>query len=449
MVRPRGVAVTGVDSASLAAKRGIVAGSRLLRINGLPVRDELDLVFYSSGARLRIEFLEPNGELRQITLVKAHDKNLGIEIEPLRPRRCRNRCIFCFIDQNPSGLRPTLYVKDEDLRLSFTHGHYITTTSLRPADLKRIVAQRLSPLYISVHATNPDLRRRMIGLAPGEGPDLLDTLRFLAKHRIQFHTQIVLCPGWNDGAELERSLDDLEEFRPALLSVAVVPVGLTAHREGLEDLKPMTPAWAKAVIDQVTPRQQRFLEEEGERVVLLADEFYLMANARIPDYSDEEIEAQIENGVGMVNLFWRDAKKIEKMVARRKLSDASKSGAKPLRAALLTGLLGVRVLEPLVDQLNAVKNLRVEIIALENSLYGPGVTVSGLLPGCDFDRGIQNAGPIDIALIPDNALRAEGDRFLDDVTLEELRPRHPKIEIRVVSGGAAEIASTLISLKSH
>jgi putative radical SAM enzyme (TIGR03279 family) len=269
----RGVKVVAADPAGPAAARGLVAGSRLLRINGAPVRDELDLFYLSADPVLEIEYLDLRGRAHRASVVKACQTDLGVEIEPLRARRCRNRCIFCFIDQNPPGLRPSLYVKDEDFRLSFTHGHYITATSLCPGDLRRIVSQRLSPLYISVHATRHDLRRRMLGIFPRPTPDILETLRFLARGRIDFHTQIVLCPGWNDGEELERTLDDLEELLPSLLSVAVVPVGLTDHREGLEPIRRMTPTRARGVIDQIAPRQRRLRRRHGKRVVLLADEF--------------------------------------------------------------------------------------------------------------------------------------------------------------------------------
>jgi len=424
------------DPDGLGGAHGLCAGARVLRINGEAVRDELDFFFLSADSVLRIEFLDTKGRGRRALIPHSPQAPLGIAVEALRPRRCRNRCIFCFVDQNPKGLRRSLYVKDEDFRLSFTHGHYITTTGLRSADLSRIVRQRLSPLYISVHATRHDLRCRMLGLAPEEVIDLLDTLRLFAGHRIGFHTQIVLCPGWNDGAELDRTLDDLEQFVPWLLSVAVVPVGLTAHRAGLAPLQSVTPARARKVIQQIAPRQEQLLRRLGKRLVLLADEFYLLAGKPIPPYTREEMETQIENGVGMVSAFWRKWDRVAPKLPKRLQM--------PLRAVLLTGLLGPRVLGPLVERLNEIAGLGVEVVALENSLYGPSVTVSGLLPGADFDQGLRMAAGCDVALLPVNALRAEGDRFLDDVTLEELRRRHPELRIKVVEGGAREIAASLL-----
>jgi len=449
------------------------------------------------------------GVPHEIVIVKPPDAPLGIEIEAIRPRGCRNKCVFCFIDQNPPHLRRPLYFKDEDFRLSFTHGHYITATNLTRADLTRIAEQRLSPLYISVHATPHELRCRMLGVDPAQTPDLLDVLRFLADRRIEFHAQIVLCPGWNDGAALDRTLDDLESFLPALLSVAVVPVGLTAHRQGLPRLEPVTPRLARAVIAQVLPRQKRLRRKLGHRIALLADEFYLLAGAEPPRYTPDEISSQIENGVGMIADFWRDwpsaasttatdattattaraatatraattepragraearttngfAAAIQAAAARAATATRAATAAKaattaraipkslpqPRRVVLLTGLLGARVLEPLVTRLNKVRGLDLRVIALENSLYGRGVTVSGLLPGADFERGLElaEANGADLVLLPGNALRPHDNRFLDDLLLDDLQTRHPSIRIQAVQGGACDILAAVIHSPHH
>ncbi|HUT25644.1 MAG TPA: DUF512 domain-containing protein [Sumerlaeia bacterium] len=444
-----GVAITAVEAGSPAAEAGLAPGGRLLSINGSAVRDELDLFFFTSDPQLDVQFLRPDGSRGEAAIAKGGGLALGIEIEPLHPRRCRNRCVFCFIDQNPPGLRSALYLKDEDFRLSFTHGHYITATDLTPADLDRIVEQRLSPLYISVHATRHDLRCRLLGVKPSRAPNLLKTLRFLAENRIAFHCQIVLCPNWNDGEELDRTLDDLKSLEPACLSVAVVPVGLTAHREGLEPLEAATPEWAGAVIPQLAPRRQRASRQgrlpagAGRRRVLLADEFYLLAGTEPPPYSQEEIDCQIENGVGMVASFWQGwdkaRERLAKPSARSSLaSSVSKAGRK--RVAMLTGKLGEKILQPLAAELNASKETEVRVVALENSLFGPSVTVSGLLPGADFDRALAELGDgADLVLLPANALRPEDERFLDDLTLSDLRARNPGVRIEAIAGGAVEI----------
>jgi len=547
--QPKGVRVISVAVGSCAARKGIEAGGRILAINGSSVRDEIDLLFLGADARLKITYeppllgvrepcsrlrdgkpgvllgggkrppstsaagekqgasmacalqnktpANPAAALREIVIVKPPDTPLGIEIEAIRPQGCRNKCVFCFIDQNPAGLRRPLYFKDEDFRLSFTHGHYITATNLTRADLSRIAAQRLSPLYISVHATPHELRCRMLGVDPAKTPDLLDVLRFLADRRIEFHAQIVLCPGWNDGAALERTLDDLESFLPALLSVAVVPVGLTAHREGLPRLEPVTPALAREVIAQVLPRQKRLRRKLGHRIVLLADEFYLLAGAEPPRYTPDEISSQIENGVGMIADFWQGWPRCATTItasddttanaaiqaaasattaraataattalaATANASTAAtaavraatsartipKSLAQPRRVVMLTGLLGARVLEPLVTRLNKVRGLDLRVIALENSLYGRGVTVSGLLPGADFERGLESAGAngADLVLLPGNALRPHDNRFLDDLLLGDLQTRHPSIRIQAVRGGACDILAAVVHSPHH
>jgi putative radical SAM enzyme (TIGR03279 family) len=504
--QPKGVRVVSVAAGSCAARKGIEAGGRILAINGSPVRDEIDLLFLAADARLKITYQPPDETAsRDISITKTPDTPLGIEIEPLRPRGCRNKCVFCFIDQNPPHLRRPLYFKDEDFRLSFTHGHYITATNLTRADLSRIAGQRLSPLYISVHATPHELRCRMLGVDPAKTPDLLDVLRFLADRRIEFHAQIVLCPGWNDGAALDRTLDDLESFLPALLSVAVVPVGLTAHREGLPRLEPVTPRLAREVIAQVLPRQKRLRRKLGHRIALLADEFYLLAGVKPPRYTPDEISSQIENGVGMVADFWQGWPSAASTTANTSTTTANtsttantakansagtmapsavgtmapsaavtgaatartpstraatatnatrtipKSLPRPRRVVLLTGLLGARVLEPLVARLSKVKGLDLRVIALENSLYGRGVTVSGLLPGADFERGLESAEAkgADLVLLPGNALRPHDSRFLDDLLLDDLQTRHPSILVQAVQGGACDILAAIIHFPHH
>jgi NifB/MoaA-like Fe-S oxidoreductase len=480
------VAVASVAPASPAARVGVAPRDLLLALDGAPVRDELDLAFYGAADRLVLRYL-PHGarRARNVAVEKEPGQDLGIEIVSPPPRCCRNRCIFCFIHQNPKGLRAPLYVKDEDLRLSFAHGHYITATSFDASDEARILEQRLTPLYVSVHATDPDVRARMLGLrgagASGRGgsekgavrqavpykadasargglekaavrqaapcgadararADILPLLKRLARKRIAFHTQIVLCPGWNDGAQLDRTLDDLESLGAALLSVAIVPVGLTAHRAGLEPLRPVTPELAREVIAQAAPRQRRLRAVRGERTVLLADEFYLLAGRATPRYTADERTCQIENGVGMIDDFL-----VGWSAAARRLPPRL---ARPLRVAVLTGLLGARVLEPIALALaSRLPNLRLEVEAIENSLYGPSVTVSGLLPGRDFARALDAAVArgAQLVLLPANALRrGDDERFLDDVTLDDLRRRHPRVRIEIVDGRARDLARSIV-----
>ena len=433
----RGVQIRSVESESPAERIGIRTGGRLVAIDGSPVRDELDLIFLSSERFLKIEWIDTSSAVRRKTVRKRYDESLGITLEPLKPRRCRNRCIFCFVDQNPPSARSALRFKDEDFRLSFTHGHYITARNLAPDDLERIASQRLSPLYVSVHATRHDLRCRMLGVSPRRTADLMDTLRLLVRGGIEFHTQIVLCPGWNDGAELDRTLDDLETLGEAVQSIAVVPVGLTVHRKGLTPLDPLTPSLARDLIRQVAPRQKRLARQYGHRTVLLADEIFLVAGEELPRYKQDEIESQIENGVGMIARFREGWERAVKRLPARVLPKR--------RVTLLTGLLGARVLEPLIERLGEIDGLRVDVLALENTFFGRSVTVSGLLSGADFDRGVAQAKRPDKVLLPANALRPDDLRFIDDLTLDELRAKHPTSHIEPIEGGAREVLRAILN----
>lgn len=418
---PEGVEIVSVETRSPADKAGLAPGDRLIRIGGMPVRDILDLMFLTTEPILELDCRKKDGgSVETIDIVKRSDDSLGIEIEEMRTRRCGNKCIFCFIDQNPAKMRETIYVKDEDFRLSFIHGNYITGCNLTDADLERIVEQRFSPLYFSVHATDHKLRCSMLGRKPEKTRSVMEILQYLKQHHIDFHCQIVLCPHWNDGEALEKSLDALESLMPSLLSVAVVPVGLTAHRDGLAKIEAVNADCARRIIDQITPRQLRLREEYGERIVLLADEFYLLADVNIPEYSEEERQCQIENGVGMVADFWFGWEK-----AARRLPEKM---ASPRKWLFLTGKLGAIVLEPLRQRLEKIENLEIEILALTNSLYGEEVTVSGLLAGRDFQAGIQKS-EADFVFIPPNALRPVDARFLDDLSLDDLQMAFPDKEI--------------------
>ena len=327
-----GTRVVSVDPAGACAEVGVAAGSRRLAINGTLVWDAIDVAFSAAESELDIEWERPDGRHAEARVVKAEGAALGIEVEPLKPRACAHRCIFCFADQNPPGVRRSLRFKDDDFRLSFAGGNYISATSLSADDLDRIVEQRLSPLYVSVHATRHDLRCRMMGVDADSEGEILDVLRFLAENRIAWHAQVVVCPGWNDGAELDRTLDDLESLAPWMLSVAVVPVGLTAHRDGLTALERVDARGAREVVERVGGRHERQIAERGRRTVLLADEMYLLAEVDTPDYSEDEMTCQIENGVGMVADFLQDWPSVADSLPR------GREGT--LRAVVMTGSLG-------------------------------------------------------------------------------------------------------------
>ncbi len=426
---PRGALIVGVSPGSPAARAGLAPGSRLVSINGRPVRDDIDLLFLSADEALSLIFLDGEGRERRARLRKSYEQDLGIALEEYPIRRCNNRCVFCFIDQNPPGLRAALYFKDGDFRMSFTHGNYITTTNLSQADLERIAAQRLSPLYISVHSTNEELRLRMLGVK--KAPPILERLRFLTGNGIDLHTQIVLCPGWNDGAELERTARELAALGPRLLSIAVVPVGRSDYRAGLPPLRPVSAAEAGAALRLFERLRGELERGREERLLFCADELYLLAGAPWPEYGDCDVLHQLENGVGMLYHFYDGFEDYWAGALRR-------PGAARRRVAALTGGLGAIALAPLAQTLNAVDGLEFRPIALRNSLFGASVTVSGLLPGRDFAAGARAHPGFDRYLIPGNALRDDGV-FLDDMTLADASEQAGAALV-AIEGGAEALA---------
>ncbi len=399
--------VAAVEPGGLAHRLSLAPGDQLLAINRHRLRDEIDLLFWSADGIETLSWRTPAGRTVRRRLDPSPEEPLRLTLDPPRPRVCGNDCVFCFVHQNPRGLRRTLYLKDEDYRLSFLHGNYITGTSLSPADLRRIVAMHLSPLHFSVHTTDPALRGRMLGRRGL--PDIMRLLRRLARGGIELHTQIVVCPGWNDGAEIERTVRDLLTLRPSLRSIALVPVGLTAHRVGLPTIPAIDGDFARAFIAFAEPLQREAEAAAGEPVLFLTDEWSLRAGQPAPDYTDLPFPHQIENGVGLIWFFLRDSKRPRRALPR------------PWRVAALTAPLAARGLAAFWQELNDVESLTVEPIALENSLLGPPVTVTGLLPGRDFQRAIRaRAGDFDQFLLPGNALRESDHLFLDDLPLRNL-----------------------------
>ncbi|MCX8038282.1 MAG: DUF512 domain-containing protein [Candidatus Sumerlaeia bacterium] len=426
-----GVLITKVEPAGAAARIGLRAGDRLLSLNGHPLGDQIDVQFYSAARRLRVKWLR-NGVESERGVCLRPGEGWGWELEPFAPRRCNNRCPFCFVLQLPRGLRRALYFRDEDYRLSFLYGHYITGTNLMAGDLERIVRQRLSPLYISVHATDPQLRARLLGRTFGV-PPITELLDFLAAHDIQFHAQIVVCPDWNDGAALLQTLADLRRYHPALRSVAVVPVGLTAHRAHLPRIRPVTPRYAAATLELLAPIMRQWQRALGERVLFAADEWYLRAGLPAPDYRGVDIAPQFENGVGMVGQFLRPWRQIERRLPRRLPSGS---------VAVVTGVSASVFLKPIVRRLNKIAGLRVRLIVVCNRLFGPTVTVSGLLAGRDILDALLSCPRADRYLLPANCLRPWDHLFLDDLSLEQMADRLGK-PVVPVEGTCRELVSTV------
>ncbi len=405
------VTVTGVEPQSLAAQKRICAGWQLVSMNGHPVNDVLDYRFYLTEPVLTLLFKD-GAKSRAVTIHKAEYDDIGLEFATYlmdEQRACRNKCVFCFIDQLPKGMRDSLYFKDDDSRLSFLFGNYITLTNLTDEDVERIIQMHISPIHISVHTTDPDLRCKMMNNRfAGER---LTYLRRLADAGIELKCQLVLVPEWNDGAALEKTLADLTALAPALKSVAAVPVGLTRHREGLTPLRLFTAEESAAVIDAMDKANARVMEQGGARLFFPSDEFYLAAGRPMPDADHYGDFPQLENGVGMSALL-----KDQFLTALADTDTAPKGS----RLVVATGRLAAPLLQELVDE--AAKkwhNLHVTVKAIRNDFFGETITVAGLVTGQDIAaqlKGVQ----ADLVLFPDSMLRREGDCFLDDMTPAEL-----------------------------
>lgn len=414
------IRIKSVEPDSLGSYLGLKPGDRLLKIDGRKVQDHLDYRFRiadcSPELELEIVRMDPSGNGRRelVTVDKDEDTDLGVEFEDFAIRRCANDCVFCFIDQNPAGLRESLYFRDGDYRMSFLYGHYITMTNMGTRDLERIVEQRLSPLYISVHATEPELRRKLF--LYGKDDHLLDKMRYLVDHGIELHGQVVLCPTLNDGPHLRRTLDDLHPLSPGLRSVAIVPVGLTAHREGLTPIPPVTPEMAREFTAEYAGLDQTYRHADGGRFVLLSDEWYVLAGQEVPPASFYEDLAIEENGVGQVRAIL-DRFQLEQKRFPRALD-------KPTHFTIATGVLAGGIFrEHVLPRLNAIGNLTVELHVIHNTLFGESVTVAGLLSGKDFIDQLSGRELGAAVWATYRILNDGGELTLDDMTLPNISQR--------------------------
>ncbi|MCI0370317.1 MAG: DUF512 domain-containing protein [candidate division NC10 bacterium] len=409
-MRAEGVLVAAVVPGSPAEAAGLRPGDRLLAVNNAAVRDVIDLRFQSAEESLRLTWRDAEGKERRTAIALAPGEGLGVEETPFTIRACSNRCIFCFVHQNPKGMRRGLSFKDEDYRMSFLAGHYITMTNLTEADLDRIVTQRLSPLYISVHATEGALRNRILGNP--HAPDPLPQLRRLAASRITLHCQVVVCPGINDGPHLARTVADLADLHPAVASVALVPVGLTAHREGLPSLPPPTPAYARDLIATAAGWQRAYRRRLRTRLVFPSDEFFLLAGLPVPGAGTYEGFPLRENGVGMVRHFLREAGRL--------LCRLPAALPVPRHVTAVTGELAAPVLVPVIERLNGVGALRVDAAVVPNTFYGGSISAAGLLTGGDILKALKSRYLGEVILLPEVCFRHDRDVFLDDLSLEGL-----------------------------
>jgi putative radical SAM enzyme (TIGR03279 family) len=405
------VKVSRVEQNSIAEQLSIEPGTELLTVNGRPLADFLDWEFLAADEELVIEARQPDGEEIIYELERLDGEPLGISLEPPSVRRCANRCEFCFIEGLPPGLRKPLYIRDDDYRLSFAYGNFATLSNVKERDIDRILEYRLSPLYVSVHATNHEARKILLNNT--RVPDIKSQLSRLAAGGIQFHCQMVIVPALNDEGVLEESLGDLWSMGDAVLSAAVVPVGLTQFSH-LYTGKTMDRDTARAILEQVEAWGRRASDERGETWVFGSDELYMLAERELPGPSHYGDFAQIENGVGSVtSLRMRVAAGLGRLPRR----DGQRIG-------IVTGLAMAPLMQPLLDNLSDASGAEFELIVAESSLFGPTITTAGLLVGKDILGALQQRHDLDLALIPAETIN-EDSVFLDDYTLESVRDALP------------------------
>jgi len=429
-----------IDAESAALRAGLEPGDEILSIDGHEITDILDLRYYSYDPKLKLRVRKANGKEKTVRVRKDEGEELGVQFEEFlmdKPRHCANRCVFCFIDQMPPGMRDTLYFKDDDLRMSFLMGNYITLTNLSERDLARICEMRISPVNVSVHTTDPDLRVKMLKNPRAAG--CFETMQRLADARIAMNCQIVLCPGFNDGDALRKTLTDLMSLYPAVPSVSVVPVGLTKYRDGLEKLTPVSPEKAAETIDIVDEIGAVCMEKFDSRMAYCADELYLKAGREIPEFEYYEDFPQIENGIGMMASL-RD--EVEQA--------AEENTARTFRPfSIATGVAAGEFMRKMVDLLlkkcDNTENTVHNVYSIENDFFGHDVTVAGLLTGQDLRKALAGKELGARLLLPSCMLKYGEEVFLDDMTVSQLREALG-VEIQIIGPTGQELCDAIFEV---
>lgn len=423
--------ISGVRRNSLAEAAGIAAGEKLCSVNGVEVKDIIELSFQAADDQVELEIEGLDGLRRKVIVDKYLDEDLGLEFSSAvfdKVNECYNKCLFCFVEQMIPGMRPGLYVRDDDFRLSFLYGNFITLTNMKDADFERIIATHMTPLYVSVHATDPATRCRMMNNR--FAGQLMDKLKRLLDAGIQVHTQIVCCPGYNDGAILEKSFKELYALHPGVLTMAVVPVGLTKNRAELTPLRTFTKEEAADIVDFATRCQRKCRRETGKSFIYLGDEFYLLAEKELPKADWYDGFPQLENGIGLTRNFLEEWNK--ELKSYRKT-------AKPKTAAIIpVGESAARVLTPLINRLNSIYKTEHKILAVPNLFFGGAVNVTGLLTGGDILHHVQEAKRV---VLPAVVLNKD-QLFLDDMSFAEFKEKcQGRVETAV---GAKELLEKLL-----
>ena len=428
--------ITGVEPGSIAEELELEAGDALLLVNGQPVKDVFDYRYLTNEEYLTVLIRKENGEEWELEIEKEYEEDLGLVFESGlmdEYRSCRNKCIFCFIDQMPPGMRETLYFKDDDSRLSFLQGNYVTLTNMSQEDLERVIRYRLEPINISFHTTNPELRCWM--LKNRFAGDVCQKAKLLWEAGIEMNGQIVLCRGINDGEELERSIRELSGFLPFLKSVSVVPVGLTRYRQDLYPLEPFSREDAKAVIDCIERWQRRIFQEHGTHFIHASDEWYLLAERELPEAERYDGYPQLENGVGMLRLLREETQE-----ALRNLKD---DGAQE-DLSIATGLLAGPCIEELCRKIQKkFPGRKIHVFQVKNHFFGERITVSGLITGQDLKEQLKGKELGSRLLLPCNMLREGENVFLDDVSVGELE-KALQTKIHIVKSSGYDFVSAVI-----
>ena len=429
--------VQSVEPGSIAEELGIEPGDKLISINEKEIEDVFDYHFYVNEEELVLLIEKPNGEEWELEIEKDYDEDLGITFEQGlmdEYRSCRNKCMFCFIDQMPKGMRETLYFKDDDSRLSFLQGNYITLTNMSDHDIDRIIRYHLEPINISFHTTNPELRCKM--LHNRFAGDALKKVDKLYEGGIQMNGQIVLCKGINDGEELERSIRDLSKYLPYLQSVSVVPVGLTKYRDGLYPLESFTKEDAKEVLQTIHRWQDKLYEEYGLHFIHAGDEWYILAGEEIPQEETYDGYLQLENGVGMIRLLLNE---FEEGLSELKGDDRT------IEVSMATGKLAYPYLKQMLGVLSEkYPNVTVHLYQIENKFFGEKITVSGLITGGDLIAQLEGKALGECLLLPCNMMRSGEEVFLDNITISELKETL-QVEVDIVKSSGQDFIEAIVN----